>query len=776
MRYRASCWRRPFVAVVCATLLCFAGRFQSASAANLKSPILYSVSAASTRAIVLESVSLVSEPFSLNMETNFNSSDPQTRISLFGTDFQFLQGETASSLTADAQDGAGNLYSLKVEYVATVPGFDGVYMVVLRLNDSMPSNLGDVLVRVNLHGMASNRVRVAIGQIGGGPTDDACGQAQCGTPAPATPPGAATQMSLAQFQAQYNDPAFASDNDLKRFLEQASWGQRGDDADFNHLRAIGIPAYINEQFNTPPQFIDSSNPKFSLASDYPLSTPYPQFYPASPPAPACDANCTRDFYTMYPLQKQFMLNALTQPDQLRQRVSFAFHKFIVVGGQQLNSNQPFWFAPYLQTIDRNSFGNFRTMLFEVTLNPGMGEYLNMRGNSVVSRANPTPNENYAREIMQLFSIGVDTLNQDGTPVLDAQGNRIPTYDQNTITNLARVFTGWDLDANLVWSGDGTTAVTNYRDPMVPNGNRNRYDIEVKTLLTDINHGTPVTIPACGPSCTTGTTAQQTAATQAYAVTSLNTAIDNLFNHPNTGPFVCTHMIHQLVTSNPSPAYVGRCAAVFSNNGSGVRGDMKAVITSILLDPEARGDVKTDPNYGHLREPVLLMTHVLRAFNATDATKTDGVLVAQGATNYSSQFGQVVFNPPTVFSYFPADFNLPGAHLFAPEFGILDTSTTYARANFMNTLFLQNTGGPGIPTGTNRPLGTKIDYATFQALAATPQQLVDALNARLMHGTMSSQMNASILTAVNGISSGDPGGRTRTAIYLVASSSQYQIQR
>jgi hypothetical protein len=210
----------------------------SALAANQKSPLLYSVSAASTRAIVLESVSLVSEPFSLNMETNFNSSDPQTRISLFGTDFQFLQGESLNSLTADAQDSSGNLYSLKVEYIGTVPSFDGVYMVVLRLNDSMPNNLGDVLVRVNLHGMASNRVRVAIGQIGGGPADDPCGQAQCGTPAPATPPGAATQMSLAQFQAQYNDPAFASDNDLKRFLEQASWGQRGDDADFNHLRAI----------------------------------------------------------------------------------------------------------------------------------------------------------------------------------------------------------------------------------------------------------------------------------------------------------------------------------------------------------------------------------------------------------------------------------------------------------------------------------------------------------------------------------------------------------
>jgi len=239
------------------------------------------------------------------------------------------------------------------------------------------------------------------------------------------------------------------------------------------------------------------------------------------------------------------------------------------------------------------------------------------------------------------------------------------------------------------------------------------------------------------------------------------------------------LIHQLVSSNPSPAYVGRCSAAFANNGSGVRGDMKAVITSILLDPEARGDVKTDPNYGHLREPVLLMTHLLRAFNATDSTKTDGVLVASasGITNFSNSLGQLVFDPPTVFSYFPSDFNLPGTSLVAPEFGILDTSTTYARANFMNTLFLTNTGFPGIPvTSPNPPLGTKIDYSTYQALAGNPSGLADALNARLMHGTMSASMKTSIVNTVTAISSGDPGGRTRTAIYLVATASQYQIQR
>src|SRR5215831_7892722 len=778
MRIRALALWRIFSGVSASAVVVVCGAFSLGVAAPSTGPSVFSVSASSTRAVVLESVSMRSEPFSLSSEGNFSPADPRTRITLFGTNFDFLQGEPGTALTADAQDASGSVYPLKVEYVGTVPNFDGIYMVVLRLNDLMTSNLGDVLVRLNLHGMASNRVRVGIGQIGGGPPDDNPG---VGNPAPATPPGAATPLTLAQYQAQYNDPAFASDNDLKRFLEQSSWGQRGDDADFNHLRAIGIPAYINEQFNTAPQFVDSTtDPKFALSSDYPFQPSYPQFYPASPPAPACDANCSRDNYSMYPVQKQFMLNALTQNDQLRQRVGFAFHKFIVVGGQQLNGNQPFWYAPYLQTIDRNSFGNFRNMLFEVTLNPGMGEYLNMRGNSVVSLPNPSPNENYAREIMQLFSIGVDTLNQDGTPVLDAQGNRVPSYDQTTITNLARVFTGWDLDANKVSPIDGSTTVANYQDPMVPNNNRNRYDINQKTLLVDIRSPNPVVIPACGTPCTTGTNAAMLAADQAYATTSLNSAMDNLFYHPNTGPYVCMQLIHQLVTSNPSPAYVGRCSAIFANNGVGVRGELRSVITSILLDPEARGDVKTDPSYGHLREPVLVMTHLLRAFNATDTSKTDGVLVSSSPQSFSNNLGQNIFNPPTVFSYFPSDFNLPGTNLFGPEYGILDTSSTYARANFMNTLFLVNSGN-GIPVSLpNRPQGTQINFSTFQALSTTPQQLVDGLNARLMHGTMSPQMNASIVATVTAITNANATTqalqRTQTAIYLVASSAQYQVER
>lgn len=737
----------------------------SATQAATSAPVLISDSA-STRAVAVESVTLKDGPFAITSTVNF-SNDTRTRIALFAMNMNLLPGETANgnatSFTADAEDAAHVHYPLNVEYVNQVPGFPGIYMIILRLNDNMSSNLGDVLVSLSLHTAASNRVRVAIGVNGGGPADD---PGSVPTPAPAVPPAANPPVTVAEYQALFNSPSLAAGPDGLRFLEQATWGPT--DSDLAHVRSIGMLPYINEQFNTPPQFVDSTtDPLFALSSNYPFSPSYPQFYPASPPAPVCDATCLRDFYSLYPIQKQFMLNALTRPDQLRQRVSFAFHKFIVVGGQVLNNNQPFWYASYLQTIDRNSFGNFRNMLFEVTLNPSMGEYLNMRGNSVGAQPPnpPTPNENYAREIMQLFSIGVDTLNQDGTPVLDAQGNRIPSYDQTTISNLARVFTGWDLGATKVSPIDGA-AVPNYQDPMIPNNNRNRYDIAAKTLLPDINHPSPVTIAACA-NCT-----GNTANTQAYAISSLNTAIDNLFNNPNTGPYVCTQLIQQLVTSNPSPPYVGRCAGAFANNGSGVRGDLKAVITAILLDPEARGDVKSDANYGHLREPVLLLTHLLRTFNAT----SDGVLVSSSPSNFTSGLGENVFNPPTVFSYFPAGYGLPGTSLVGPEFGILDTSSTYGRTNLMNTLFLANSGNGIPPSGANRPTGTQLNYSSYQAMAGNPQQLVDALNLRLMHGTMSSQMNATIVATVNAIASSDPAGRTRTAIYLVASSAQYQVER
>src|SRR5438094_4567108 len=289
MKIRAVALRKSLFCLLGASVVSIAcGALFDASASPSLTPSVFSVSSSSTRAIVLESVSMRGEPFSLNSEGNFSPADPRTRITLFGTNLEFLQGEVASALTADAQDAAGTIYPLKVEYVGTVPNFDGIYMVVLRLNDLMTGNLGDVLIRLNLHGVASNRVRVAIGQIGGGPADDSAPN-----PAPAPPPGAATPLTLPQYQAQAGAPAAVAGSDAIRFLEQATWGPT--DNDLSHLRSIGIQSYINEQFNTPPPFVDgSANP--ALSSNYPPMLLYPT--QSSAVTTGCDATCVRDNYTL----------------------------------------------------------------------------------------------------------------------------------------------------------------------------------------------------------------------------------------------------------------------------------------------------------------------------------------------------------------------------------------------------------------------------------------------------------------------------------------------
>src|SRR5688572_6535562 len=354
------------------------GIFSVVEAAQ-STPVLIST-ATSTRAIALESVTMKPEPFPITASVNF-SSDTRTRITLFCMNLELLAGEGASAFTADAEDASHNRYPLLVEYVGQVPpdvgypngeiitDFRGIYMVVLRLNDAMTSSLGDVLVRLNLHGVSSNRVRVGIGSVGGGPADDV---GAVPTPAPQTPPAVVAPMTIAQYQAQFASPGPASGPypDGLRFLEQATWGPS--DADLAHLRAVGMQAYLNEQFNTPPVFP-------ATQSGYPAMP----LYPISQPVP-CDAICVRDNYTPYQLQKQFFTNSLTQPDQLRQRVAFALHKMLVVSARDMNGGMPSWYAPYLHTIDRNSLGNFRQLLFDITLNPGMGQYLDMAFNSKAS--------------------------------------------------------------------------------------------------------------------------------------------------------------------------------------------------------------------------------------------------------------------------------------------------------------------------------------------------------------------------------------------------------
>lgn len=742
MRDHAYLLRGSFAAI-CASLLVFiAGPIQKASAAPQKSPVLYSASASSTRAVALESVTLRAEPFQLMSDGYFGAGDTRTRIALFGTDFEFLQGEGVNALSADAQDAAGALYPLNVEYVGTVPNFDGVYMVIVRLNDSMGSNLGDVLLRLRLHGMASNRVRVAIGQVGGGPPDDFPG---VGTPAPASPPGAASPLTLAQYQAQYDSASFPDDADIIRFLEQSSWGARGDRSDFNQVRAMGMNAYLNQQFNEP-------------AANIPKGSNYPDLaFPSDDSSQGCPggsaATCGRDNYSLYPVHKTFFTNTLSRPDQLRQRVAFALHQITVSSGLS-PLDRPSWETMYLQVLDRGAFGNYRTLLQEITLNPEMGEYLDMR---LSTRTNP--NENFAREVLQLFSLGVNELNLDGTVKVDAQGVPIPAYTQTHVNEFTRLFTGWNLVGGGLPIPPGMTgAVTNWRDPMVPRGGTN-HDFDPKTLFNGV-----VT-----PDCANTSGAVNIACAQA----DLTIGLDNIYNHANVAPFVSKQLIQHLVTSNPSPAYVARVATVFNSNRTNPT-QMREVVKAILLDPEARGTIKTDPNYGKLREPIQYLTNILRGFNAT----SDGVIANRSPSSLGDMtiyLDQSLFQPPTVFSYYQPEYQVPGTGILGPAFGILSTSTTLRRANVANQLIYS-----GIPVNaTNAPLGTQLNLSSLEAQASNPGTIADALNALLLHGTMSTQFRNSIITAMNAIPTSDGNfarKRAQVATYLVTTSSQFDVQR
>jgi hypothetical protein len=332
------------------------------------------------------------------------------------------------------------------------------------------------------------------------------------------------------------------------------------------------------------------------------------------------------------------------------------------------------------------------------------------------------------------------MNPDGTVQTDEDDVVLPTYDQDIVTGFSRVFTGWRR------APEPAPDTPNYLDPLELRATN--HETGTKQLLEG------VVLPA-------GQT----------GVEDMNDALDNIFNHPNVGPFVGTHLIRALVTSNPTPAYVQRVSMAFADNGAGVRGDLRAVVTAILTDPEARGDSKADLNYGRLKEPVQFIVQLLRAMNARSAngaTQSDGYLSPQ-----ANQMGQDVLRPVSVFSYYPADFLVPGTtDIAGPEFGILSATTTLRRANFVNTMVFNG----GIGTSTNAPNGTSLDFSKLQTLSANPQSLVTELNRALLHGSMSPEMQASIVTAVSAVASSNALLRAQQALYLVATSSHFQVQR
>jgi uncharacterized protein (DUF1800 family) len=507
--------------------------------------------------------------------------------------------------------------------------------------------------------------------------------------------------------------------DIVRLLKQSSFGPTP--ATLQEAQTVGAAAYIDAQLNMP-------------ITSYPA---YP-FMPQNKPDSCIDA-CERNNYSLYKLQNDFFINTQTAPDQLRQRVAFALSQIFVVSGNEeqiayANRN-------YQQLLMDLSFGNFNDILYLVTLHPLMGRYLDMVNNAkATSPTGVQPNENYARELLQLFSIGIWELNQDGTYKRGADGNPIASYDQADILNFSKVLTGWTYPP-LAGSTARFNSPTNYFGAMVQI--ENQHDVTAKTLLGD------VVSPA-------GLAAQP----------DLRRAIDNVFVHPNVGPFISRQLIQHLVTSNPSPAYVGRVAAVFNNNGLGVRGDMKATVRAILLDPEARGDASDNPKFGRLREPVHLTASFARAMGAA----TDGIYLK----NVSAQMGQNLFYSPTVFNYYPADYIVPGTNLEGPQFGIYNATTAFTRANFFYQMTFGN--GSNADTGVAGSIGTKIDMTVLRAISGEPWRLVDRINSQLMFGSMNAQMRNAIIDAVTAVAVTDTAGRANTALYLASQSMQFQVER
>ncbi len=522
--------------------------------------------------------------------------------------------------------------------------------------------------------------------------------------------------------------------DTVRFLEQATFGPTP--SLIASVRAQGFEAFLAEQLKAP-------------MAAYPKLDPVPARRDAS-----CTGTCQRDNYTMYPLQVHFFKNAVTGADQLRQRVAWALSQILVVSGLDITPSS--WMRPFQQLLYESAFGNYEELLYDVTRNAAMGRYLDTLNNRCQTVTDPTvpdpeaicrngspakPNENYARELLQLFTIGPELLHDDGTPELDSNGTPSPSYGQETIEEFARALTGWVL-APQVMSPLFGVLVANYSEPMrVSEG---RHDRGPKRLLNI--QGVPTYLPG-----------------DQSANMELRAAISNIMAHQNTAPFISRRLIQHLVTSNPSGQYVADIAGVFRNSRSSPQ-QLFEVVRAILLHPEARGAFTPVPT-GKLREPVLFITNVLRALNGS----TDGVLnsiVIDGSPMGSAQMGQNVFTAPSVFNFYSPNHVVPRTDppLFGPEFQIHSTTSAVRRANFVNQVVFGS-----IP-------GTTVDLSPWLKLASSPDDLISSFDMLLLHGTMSAAMRTLVRQAVTAVPFFPPSARIQQAVYLIATSSQYQVQR
>ncbi|MGI9235012.1 MAG: DUF1800 domain-containing protein [Woeseiaceae bacterium] len=501
-----------------------------------------------------------------------------------------------------------------------------------------------------------------------------------------------------------------------QFLNQASFGATGAEA----ARVISMrqEAWIDEQMQRPA----------SLQLPHLQALPPPQF----------------DFQLHADRVDIWFRNSLNGEDQLRQRVAFALSEVMVVSQLGALGNLPFAVADYYDVLARNAFGNYRDLLEEVTLHPAMGVYLSMLGNEKPDPVlNIRPDENYAREVMQLFSIGLVELNIDGTQKLDTEGQPIPTYDQEIIEGFAHVYTGWTFAGAPSFR---QARPTQFNQVIPMQQYPGFHDTGAKTLL----NGT--VLPA-------GQSGDQ----------DLGDALDNIFNHPNVGPFIAIRLIQRLVTSNPSPGYVRRVAEVFNNNGSGVRGDLAAVVRAILLDDEARPAMAMEID-GKLKEPLLRLTQLWKAYNATSNSGRFPLVASY------ILFGQGPLQSPSVFNFFSPFFAPPGeirdSSLVAPE---LEIATEYQNTLFTNYMFFQVFA----LNQTNDALEDDDVFINFEeemAIATDPDALINMVADKLLAGQISDPLRQEITGMLARIPETDAALRAAETIYFVVTSPEYAYQR
>ncbi len=547
-----------------------------------------------------------------------------------------------------------------------------------------------------------------------------------------TVPGMANPVPV---NANYRYTSASNDQDAARLLLQAQFSATG--SDIAAVRSQGYANWLQQQVARPQS---GSGWDWLEAQGYGDVQNTARYY---------DSSSQADYMVWHQL--------ITAPDGMRKRMALALSEFFVVSASGLNFTwRSHAIAHYWDTLNTHAFGNYRTLLEAVTLNVAMGYYLNTKGNQKANGKGSQPDENYAREVMQLFSLGLVLLNPDGTAKL-TDGKASDTYTASDISNLAHVFTGYDVDQSqnvdtlIPQTGGGTRKVGNTafaRLPMVLTDSKHSF-IEISFLGIKIAANTP-------------------------AKDALKTALDTLFQHPNTAPFFCKQMIQRLVTSNPSPAYVQRVAARFADNGNGVRGDLAAVWLAILLDDEARGPAGlSDSAFGKLREPMLRFVQWARTFGANS---TSGLWKIGDLSNPGSQLGQSPLRSPSVFNFFRPGYVPPttslGAGAVAPEFQLVNEGSVGGYLNFMTNVLSRGLNSGDIKAG----------YGAELALVTDAAALVQHLNTVLCAGQLNAANQALMVTALNAnavtAASTDSVKKNRVyaAALMVLASANYLIQK